>query len=145
MKNTLALCIASVCVATIALGQTPAPPTEKPKPSTTQSHDSPPPPKTAPKSSNPEDPHTATTGGADQSTYQAGKKADSSAGCSTPTDARSAGIDTSKGSPQRERANGNRTVCTTSGAEGVGAKDNPKGKKPREAVSPPSSSSPNPR
>ena len=54
--------------------------------------------KAVPPSANPEDPHTATTGGADKNTFQAGKKLDDSAGCSTPTDAQSAGVDTSRDS-----------------------------------------------
>jgi hypothetical protein len=105
------------------------------------------PTKTVPRSSNPEDPHTATTGGADQQTFQAGKKADNSAGCSTPTDARSAGIDTSNDSAARKRSDGTRTVCTTSGAEGVGAVEKPKkdAQKPKSAAAPASSTSATPR
>jgi hypothetical protein len=90
------------------------PPAQQKKPAAT---------KTAPPSANPEDPHTATRGGADKSTYQEGKKIDNSAGCSTPTDAQSAGIDTSHDSAARKRSDGKRTVCTTSGAGGVGAVD----------------------
>jgi hypothetical protein len=72
-----------------------------------------PPTQTAPPSAHPEDPATTSTKGkaADQ-TYQTGKKADDNAGCSTPTDAQSAGVKTSR-----------KTVCTTSGADGVGAVD----------------------
>jgi hypothetical protein len=100
----------------------------------------------APKSSNPEDPHTATTGNADKQAFQAGKKPDNSAGCSTPTDARSAGIDTSKDSPNQKRSDNTRTVCTTAGAEGVGASEKPKQKKPpKEASAPQSSTSGKPR
>jgi len=99
----------------------------------------PPPPKTIPPSSNPEDPHTATKGGADKSVYHGVKKADDSAGCSTPTDAASAGVE--KPSPST-RSNGKKTVCTTSGAEGVGAieKNKPDESKQKSASAPRSTS-----
>lgn len=99
--------------------------------------------KPAPRSSNPEDAHTSTTGAADKKTFQAGKKADDTAGCSTPTDAKSAGVDTSSDSPTRKRSDGRRTVCTTAGSEGVGAVDKSKKKKqtpPRSATDPGSTS-----
>jgi hypothetical protein len=53
-------------------------------------------------------------------------------------------VDTSHDSPTRQRSNGKRTVCTTAGAEGVHAKDQPKKKKPKEAKPAPNLS-PNPR
>jgi hypothetical protein len=74
------------------------------------------PTKPAPRSANPEDAHSATKGAAAEQTYQAGKKADASAGCSTPTDAQSAGAaggDTRGG----VHKDGTRTVCTTTGAD----------------------------
>src|SRR4051794_37930419 len=110
-KHLLTFAAASICFSATLHAQTPPPKT------------APPPTTTAPKSSNPEDAHTATTSGAAKSTFQAGKKPDASAGCSTPTDARSAGVDTSKDSAGKKRSDNTRTVCTTAGAEGVGASE----------------------
>jgi hypothetical protein len=130
------------CLATFGLvltAQAQSPPA-KPAPAPT---------KTEPRTAHPEDPHTATTGAADKRVYQNGKKPDDSAGCSTPTDARSAGVDTSKDSAARKRSDGTRTVCTTSGAEGVGAVDKSKRKqeqdKQKSAAAPSTSTSANPR
>ena len=68
-------------------------------------------------SANPEDAATSTKGKAASQTYQTGKKADASAGCSTPTDAKSAGVDTSTAQGDARR-DGNKTVCTTAGGKG---------------------------
>lgn len=85
------------------------------------------------------------TGAADKDTFQAGAKPDASAGCSTPTDAKSAGVDEkAKESNARTRPGEKRTVCTTAGAEGVGAKEKPKNE-PKKSASAPSSTSPKPR
>jgi hypothetical protein len=85
------------------------------------------------------------TGGADKDTFQAGAKPDASAGCSTPTDAKSAGVDEkAKESNARTRPGEKRTVCTTAGAEGVGAKDKKKDEA-KKSASAPSSTSPKPR
>lgn len=70
----------------------------------------------APASKNPEDARTSTKGDAANQTFEAGKRADASAGCSTPTDAASAGVTPSTAEPKR--ADGKRTVCTTAGGEG---------------------------
>ena len=107
--------------------------------------DTPPPPqqKTAQK---PTPATPSTTGAADKSVFQAGAKPDASAGCSTPTDARSAGVDEkAKESNARTRPNENRTVCTTAGAEGVGAKDDKGKQQPKQNASAPSSTSAKPR
>jgi hypothetical protein len=117
--------------------QSPAkPPPQQQKPAPT---------KVVPPSANPEDPHTATTGGADKSTFQAGKKLDDSAGCSTPTDAQSAGVDTSRDSAARRRSDGKRTVCTTAGAGGVGSVDKSKRRADQQKPATSSSSSAKPR
>jgi hypothetical protein len=108
-------------------------------------------PKTEPRSANPEDAHTSTTGEADKKTFQAGSKRDASAGCSTPTDAKSAGVDTRNDPAVRKRSDGTRTVCTTSGSEGVGAVDKSKKDQPKEkntqssSAAERSSTSPKPR
>jgi hypothetical protein len=83
----------------------PKPSGQDSKPSTTTVKPTP-----TPKSSRA--PQDSTTGGADQQTYQDGKKRDTAPGCSTPTDAASA--QSSKPSQQRS---GDKTVCTTSGGE----------------------------
>lgn len=70
------------------------------------------PTKTAPTTAHPEDPSTATKGQSAQQTYSAGKKADDAAGCSTPTTAADAGV---APADSRTRANGQKTVCTTTG------------------------------
>jgi hypothetical protein len=142
MKLALALLAASSLSLVPAVhAQSSQTPQTKPAPS------APAPAKPVPRSSNPEDPHTATTGEADQQTFRTGKKLDNSAGCSTPTDAKSAGIDTSNDSAARKRSDGTRTVCTTSGAEGVGAVDKPKKdtQKPNSTAAPASSASDKPR
>jgi len=135
MKLALPLILTcSLAMSAAALAQTQSAPT-KPTPDKSAST------KPAPRSANPEDPYTATTGGADKQAFQTGKKLDNSAGCSTPTDAKSAGIDTSKDSAVHNRSDGTRTVCTTSGAEGVGAIDkSKKTEEQRKAASAPSSS-----
>lgn len=80
------------------------------KPSTTTVK----PTKPAPRTAHPEDPHGETTGEAAKQTYQAGKKSDDTAGCSTPTDASRA---QPKPSDQKARQSrhGKQTVCTTTG------------------------------
>lgn len=62
-------------------------------------------------------PQDSTTGGASSETYQNGKKRDTAPGCSTPTDAASA-----QGSKPSQARAGDKTVCTTSGAEGQSTK-----------------------
>jgi hypothetical protein len=103
----------------------------------------------APPSSHPEAPRTATTGGADKQAYQEGKKPDDSAGCTNPTDAASAGV-APDDSAARKRADGKKTVCTTAGAERVGAKDKADPSKTskstaKEAKAPSTSTSATPR
>jgi hypothetical protein len=80
------------------------------KPSTTTVKPTP-----TPKSS--KAPQDSTTGAASSETYQNGKKRDTAPGCSTPTDAASA-----QGSKPSQARAGDKTVCTTSGAEGQSAK-----------------------
>jgi hypothetical protein len=129
MKSRIPLACASclLLVATAGYAQTSQTP---PKPTTTA-----PPTANTPRN----------TGGADKDTFQAGAKPDASAGCSTPTDAKSAGVDEkAKESNARTRPGEKRTVCTTAGAEGVGAKDK-KADEPKKSASAPSSTSPKPR
>jgi hypothetical protein len=149
MKRLLmSICASALGLAVCAQAQSP-PPSNPPQGSSAKQPaqpKTPAPTKTAPPSANPEDPHTATTGGADKQTFQAGKKIDDSAGCSTPTDAQSAGVDTSHDSAAHKRSDGKRTVCTTSGAEGVGAVDKSKPKpKDKQKSAASSSTSANPR
>ena len=75
------------------------------------------PTKPAPPSANPEDARTSTKGAAAKQTYQAGKKPDASAGCSTPTDAKSAGVTGGGDTRGGVRKDGDRTVCTSTGAD----------------------------
>jgi len=75
----------------------------------------------APASKNPEDARTSTKGDAADQTFATGKRSDSSAGCSTPTDAASAGVTSSGAQPRR--ADGRRTVCTTAGSDETGKRD----------------------
>ncbi len=102
------------------------------------------PTQTAPPSANPEDPSTSTKGKSAENTYQTGKKADASAGCSTPTDARSAGVDPSSAQGQR-REDGKKTVCTTAGADGVGATDKSGKAKEQKSATAPREPAPKPR
>jgi hypothetical protein len=118
--------VASACVACASLqatAQTAETPQARPdarypnpsghdsKPSTTQVNPTKPPPASA----NPEDARTSTKGGAAKQTYTTGKKADDAAGCSTPTTAADAGV---APADARTRADGKKTVCTTSGEQG---------------------------
>ncbi len=77
------------------------------------------PTKTAPANAHPEDSQPATTGAASNNTYHDGKKPDDSAGCSTPTDAASAGVKVPDRRSTQERQ-GKQTVCTTSGGDDGG-------------------------
>jgi hypothetical protein len=152
---TMKLAISSACLAALGLvltaqAQSPSnPPRDSAPQKQTPSKSAPAPTKTEPRTAHPEDPHTATTGGADKQVYRTGKKIDDTAGCSTPTDAKSAGVDTSHDSAARRRSDGSRTVCTTSGAEGVGAVDKSKRKQQKDqqksAEAPATSTSGKPR
>jgi hypothetical protein len=133
-RQAILICVISASLLAAANAQTPEssqarPDARYPNPS---GHDSNPsqttvkPTTTAPASKNPEDARTSTKGAAASQTYQTGKKKDDSAGCSTPTDAASAGVKTPNRDPNA-RADGNRTVCTTSGSEGVSATEKPTG------------------
>lgn len=129
MKGRIPLACATclLLVATASYADTPPPPQQK-----------------TPQQTKPATP--STTGAADKSVFQAGAKPDASAGCSTPTDARSAGVDEkSKESNARTRPKENRTVCTTAGAEGVGANDSKAKQRPKKNASAPSSTSEKPR
>jgi hypothetical protein len=88
----------------------------------------------APASKNPEDARTSTKGDAAHQTFEAGKRADASAGCSTPADAASAGVTPSTAQPKR--ADGKRAVCTTAGGEGSRNAKNPPTAKSAEASKP---------
>ena len=74
------------------------------------------PTKPAPPSKTPQD---SSRGAAAPNTYVTGKKPDVAGGCSTPTDARSAGVD------KRGAQNNDKTVCTNSG-EGSQSATKPK-------------------
>lgn len=75
--------------------------------------------KTAPPTGNPEKSQPETTGKASRDTYTDGKKRDDAAGCSTPTDAKSAqSANRGANNARTPGASGKGTVCTTSGEEG---------------------------
>jgi hypothetical protein len=159
MKSQLALTvIGTFGLAAAVLAQTPVP---SPPPATQErpdarypnpsGQDSNPssttvkPTKTAPPTSNPEKSRSATTGAAAKQTYEDGKKRDDAAGCSTPTDAKSARTKQPNKANSGPQARGQQTVCTTSGEDGNGARVATKaGTQPRSdnASKPPAAASP---
>jgi hypothetical protein len=139
---TVTLCASLIALAGAAGAQTsPAPQTRPdaryPNPSGQDSQPSQTrvnPTKTAPPSSNPEDASTATKGDAAKRAYSAGKKADDSAGCSTPTTAADAGT---APADSRTRASGEKVVCTTTGNDSTKSHQATAPAKKPEAKTPP--------
>lgn len=68
-------------------------------------------------------------------TAASGKKPDTAPGCSTPTDAQSAHVDTGQNPVTGERGP-NQTVCTTSGADSSSAREPRVAEKPTKKTAP---------